>query len=411
MKYGLIGTSLGESLSPFIHGYYGNSEYETLQVPEEEFEDFMVRRDFLGINVTMPYKKKVIEYLDRISPEAERMGSVNTVLNEGGALIGFNTDYFGLKELLDGKDIDLDGRRVMILGTGGAAEMARALAMDEEAISIHMLRRDGSGFDENAEIVINATPVGMHPNIFEHIDLTACRRLEAVVDMVYSPVRSELCIWAMSRGIKYAGGLYMLCCQASYSHELFFDEKVPREKVADCFGRCLEMRENIVLTGMPSCGKTKYGKMLSEALERPFFDTDGAVEEMCGKSIREIIETEGEEAFRAYESEAVRNVSLEKGAVISTGGGAVLSKENIYNLRKNGRIYFIDRPLCELEPSESRPLSDDLLKLEILYNERYGLYLDSCDVQIATGGTDEETVFSIGEEWKEHILFEESDYI
>lgn len=411
MKYGLIGTSINESLSPFIHNFYGNNDYELKTICPDNFEDFMIKRDFLGINVTMPYKKKALEYLDRISPDAQRMESVNTIINENGALIGFNTDYFGFKELLDGKDICLSQKRVMILGCGGSAMMVRDFAIEEGALSVHMLKRDGSGFDPDAEIIVNTTPVGMFPNIFEHIDVSNCKNISAVIDIIYTPIRSELCIWAMSHGIKYVGGLYMLCSQASYSHEIFTGIKVPRLKVSDCFGECLNKTENIVLIGMPSCGKSKFGKILSKKMNRSYFDSDEEIEKKYKKSVCDIIEKDGEESFRLYEKDIIKELSTKKGAIISTGGGVILSKENMYNLRKNGRIYFIDKPLEQLEPTPSRPLSDDLLKLEILYNERYGLYLDNCDVQIAASGTDEQTVFAIGEEWSEHILYEESDFV
>lgn len=411
MKYGLVGNGISQSPSPFIHSFYGNDEYEIFDCDEKGFEDLMIGRDFLGINITKPYKKAAMEYLDRISPDAERIGSVNTVINEDGAFIGFNTDYFGLKELMEGAGIELFEKRVMILGCGGAAATAQILAMDENALSIHMLKRDGSGFDEDAQIIINATPVGSYPGIFEHIDISRCRSAEAVVDMVYSPIRTDLCTWAMSKGLKYAGGLYMLCCQASYSHEIFRDEKVSREKVADCYGALLARDENIVLTGMPSCGKTTYGKQLADTLGRPFYDTDTEVEKAAGKSVREIFESDGEEAFRALEKKAVKDLSMKKGAVISTGGGVVLDSENMLNLRKNGRIYFIDKPLTMLEPSDTRPLADDYMKLEQLYNLRYGIYLDACDVEIRAEGNDEQTVYSIGTEFNEHILFEESSYI
>lgn len=411
MKYGLIGESLGQSHSPRIHALFGNPDYELLEIKEEDLPAFFEKRDFKGINVTKPYKIKCMDYLDEISPEAARIGCVNTILNEDGKLIGFNTDYFGLKELIDYNGIEIEDRRVLILGTGATAKTARTACEDLGATGIHMLGRTSGTPMPDASVIINTTPVGTWPDIFEHVDVSQCSVAEAVVDAVYNPLRPDLVIWAQKMGMKAVGGLYMLVSQASYSHEIFTGEKISREKASEVYGQILFENENIVLTGMPSSGKTTVGKMVADALGMDFVDTDALTGEIAGKKVPDLIKEDGEEVFRAFEAEAVKKASALSHTVIATGGGVVLFEENMENLRKNGRIFFLDKPLELLFPSEDRPLSSDSASLEKLYRERHDIYMETCDSLICAEGADEFTALAVENDFHDYILYAESGYI
>ena len=396
MKYGLIGERLGHSFSGEIHALLGEYEYELCEIAQDDLDGFMRARDFLGINVTMPYKTAVMPYLDWIDGPAREIGAVNTVVKAGGKLCGYNTDYYGIMMLLvDRARIDAKGKKAAILGTGGTSKTALAVLTSLGACEILRVSRgkkDGSiSYEElysehsDVEIIVNTTPVGMYPNIYEcPVDLSKFENLIGVIDVVYNPINTALVQDARKRGIRAEGGLYMLVAQAAVASELFLDENgaTSPSDIERIYEKIKAKKENTVLVGMPSSGKSTVGRLLAERLGRRFVDTDELITEGIGMSIPEYFERYGEAAFREVECEVIREISAESSLVIATGGGAVLREENVSNLKKNGKIYFIDRPIDALIPTDDRPLSRDRSALLELYEKRYPIYCSLCDVRI-----------------------------
>ena len=393
MKYGLIGEHLGHSFSADVHSMLADYKYEIREVPKEELDAFMTARDFTAINVTIPYKEAVLPYLSFISDEAKAIGSVNTVVNKNGALYGYNTDFFGMSAQIDKMHLDLRGRKTVILGTGGTSKTALAVAKSLGANPvITVSRTKGEGvidYEElkrnhtDAEIIINTTPVGMYPdNTSTPIDVSLFERLEGVIDAVYNPIRTQLVIDAQRKGIKAEGGLYMLVAQAAYASEIFLGKKHTKEKINKIYGKIKRKKENIVLIGMPASGKTTIAKLIAKEISREVIDVDKEISKLKEMNVREIFDTEGEEAFRTYESEVIANISLQNNSVIATGGGSILRKENVDALKQNGILFFINRPCDRLMPSVDRPLSQSREAIEKLYSERYEKYLEAADVVI-----------------------------
>ncbi len=406
MKYGLIGERLGHSFSRIIHERLGDYEYELCELKKEEVEGFIKRRDFLGINVTIPYKETVIPYLDYIDEAAREIGAVNTVVNRGGRLYGYNTDFYGMKALIERLGIEVSGKKAVILGTGGTQKTARATLRALGAGEILITsRRAGEGvitYEElyrehtDAEIIVNTTPVGMYPKGgVSPANVSKFDRLVGVIDAVYNPLSTHLILGARERGIPAEGGLYMLVAQAIRAAEIFLDKKYQGTVLDEIYSEIYEKKENIILIGMPSSGKSSVGRRISELLGREFLDTDSLIKENVGMEIPEIFKTLGEEKFRDYESEAVREAAARGGIIIATGGGAILREENIRALRSNGRLYFIDRPLECLIPTADRPLSSDRAAIEKRYKERYPIYTAVCDEHIDGGGTQDEVAMRI----------------
>ncbi len=390
-KYGCIGKKLTHSFSKEIHARLADYEYELIELAEDKVGDFLIKRDFSAINVTIPYKETVIPYLDSIDTGAAKIGAVNTVVNRGGRLCGYNTDYYGMCALIDKIGIDLADKKVLILGTGGTSKTARIVATDLGAAQILVVSRHGSeesgtityadavARHADADVILNTTPVGMYPNCgAKPIDLSAFPRLCGVVDAVYNPLRTQLVLDAQKRGIPAEGGLYMLVMQAVAAVERFLDTTLPQTAGDKVFREILGTKENIVLTGMPGSGKSTVGRLLS-ADGFAFVDTDAEVEKRCGCTIREFIHTKGEKAFRTLEAEVIRDVSQENCRVIATGGGAILREENVRALRQNGRIYYLDAPLFRLIPTDDRPLADTKEKLTALYTDRLEKYKNTAD--------------------------------
>jgi len=399
MKYGLIGEKLGHSFSKEIHNKLFDYDYELKEIPKDKIDSFLKEKNFKAINVTIPYKETVIPYLDFISDTAKEIGAVNTVVNKDGKLYGYNTDFLGLKSLIDKNNILLEDKKVLILGSGGTSKTALAVAKSLNAKQVLRVSRQKSEdlitYDEaiknhnDAQIIINTTPCGMYPNIYAcALDISGFEKLEGVVDAVYNPLRSKLVCDALNRGIKAVGGLYMLVAQAAYAAEKFIDAKVDFSKVDLIFNDLQRAKQNVVLVGMPGCGKTTVGKILAEKLNFGFIDTDDLIVEKYG-NITEIFKNFGEKVFRDYETEVIKEASALQGKVIATGGGAVLRKENIDLLKENGKIYFLDRPLDKICATPGRPLSSNREDLEKRFNERYGIYCSCADCHIMDSGTAE----------------------
>ena len=406
MKYGCIGARLGHSFSPEIHAMLGAYDYRLHEVAENELASFLHTRDFRGINVTIPYKQAVIPYLDQISDTAAAIGAVNTIINRDGVLYGDNTDFYGLRSLIQRMGLNLLGKKVLILGTGGTSRTAHAVAESLGAAEIYLVSRHpgaGSiGYDEairshaDADILINTTPCGMFPDAEAcPIDLSHFTCLQGVVDVIFNPLASQLVLTGRERGIPAQGGLYMLVAQAAAASALFTGVPVGLEKTEAIYQRLLRQKQNIVLIGMPGSGKTSVGRVIAEKLGRSFADVDEMIVAKAGKSISDIFAQDGEEAFRAMESNAIREISVQTGMVIATGGGSILRRENVRHLRLNGRLVLLDRPLSSLLPTEDRPLADSREKITALYQRREPVYRSCADVVAPGEDTVKETASAV----------------
>lgn len=398
MKYGLIGEHLPHSFSAFIHGKIGGYSYSLWELTPAELGAFMQKKDFAGINVTIPYKQAVIPYLDEISPTARAIGAVNTVVNRGGKLYGYNTDIGGLSALIQRCGVSLSGKKVLILGTGGTGKTAHAAASLGGAAQIQKVSRGGKdgavSYEQavelysDAQLIINTTPCGMFPNCGDMpIDPALFPKAEAVIDVVYNPLRTKLVQQAQGLGIKAEGGLYMLTKQAVLASELFLDTKYKESVTETVFAATLGAKENIVLTGMPGSGKTTVGGILAQLTGRTLYDTDVYLEQKHGMPVSEMFSRYGEQTFRDWETTAVKELSANSGCIIATGGGAILMQENVQSLKQNGRLYFLDRPLESLLPTADRPLASTADAIKQRYTERYAMYLSTADTVIAVNGT------------------------
>lgn len=408
MEYGLIGKSLCHSFSPEIHRLFGDYEYGLFELAPDELDGFFRRRDFHGINVTVPYKEAVLKYLDEVSTEAAEIGAVNTIINRNGRLCGYNTDFFGLCALVEHEKISLEHRSVLILGTGGTSKTAAAVCRHFNAKSVLKVSRTPKNgeisYEEAAkmpqtEVVINTTPVGMYPDTEEiPIDVSMFPNLCGAVDAIYNPLRTSFVLKAGETSTA-AGGLYMLVAQAAAAAELFTGRSIPQEKIEHAYKTVLRQKENIVLIGMPTAGKSTVGRIIAEKLGKSFFDSDELAAALEGKSIPGIFAEGGENAFRKIEHRAIALLSKQRGAVIATGGGAVLREENMAALRKNGRLYYLERPLEALSADENHPLSQTAEQLAALFTARKPLYEKYCDTKITVTGGAEETAAAVLEDF------------
>ena len=411
MEFGCIGEKLGHSYSAEIHDAISAYDYKLREVSKEELHSFMTERDFTGINVTIPYKQSVIPYMKETDESAKRIGAVNTVVNKGGELYGYNTDHYGMTSLLLRSSMDLKGMKVLILGTGGTSKTARTVAKDlgaREVITVSRTKSDtsisyGEVYEKcaDADYIINTTPCGMFPNTETFaVDPKKFKNLKGVADAVYNPLRTELIMRARENGVNAVGGLYMLVAQAVRAYEIFTGNTAGNDLSEKIFRKITTDKENIVLTGMPSSGKSSIGKEIAEKLGREFIDTDKLIEEKEGMPIPEIFKKFGEEHFRNTEEAVIEEVSRNaRGAVIATGGGAVLRRVNTDRLKRNGRIYFIDRPLEKLFPTADRPLSSTVEDIVKRYNERMPIYISAADVRIDNNGTTDGAVARICDEF------------
>ncbi len=410
MEYGCIGEHLGHSFSKEIHNALESYDYTLKELTPSELKLFMEKRDFKAINVTIPYKKDVIPYLSYISPEAKSINAVNTIVNKNGGLYGYNTDFYGLKGLIEKKGVSLKDKSVAILGSGGTSNTAVAVAQNMGASVVYKVsRKEKNGYityeelykiAPQIEIIINTTPCGMYPNIgASAVDINKFNKLSAVFDAVYNPLKSQLVIDAQKKGITAVGGLYMLVSQAAFAVAHFTGKKVDLLKVEEIFKKLYKTKMNIVLIGMPGSGKSTIGKALAEKLSKVFEDTDSLIVKSQGTEIPEIFKAKGEKAFREMESEEISLISKTNGKIIATGGGAVLNNVNVERLKGNGRVYFINRPLDEISATSDRPLSSNKEDLQKRFNERYEIYLNSADCIIDGSGTVEEVVKRIEEDY------------
>ena len=413
MKYGLIGGHLGHSFSKQIQTRIAEIEnvkdydYQLVELDKEEFKEFMEKKDFKGINVTIPYKKDVIPYLDEMDESAKAIGAVNTIINVDGKLKGYNTDFGGFLYMVKAHNVHMEGKKVLIIGNGGACAAVKAVCKHENAKDIVIVSRSANrgaiSYDEmytshlDADIVVNTSPVGMFPNIVNApIDVSWFHKLECVLDVVYNPILTRLCFEAQEADIKRVIGLEMLIAQAKYTFEIFENMSFDDSIIDEIKKEMLKDRCNIVLIGMPSAGKTTIGKMLEEKLGKEFFDLDDMIIAKAGKSIPEIFQESGEAGFRAIETEVAIEASKMNNKIIATGGGVVKHKVNMDFLRLNGITIFIDRDIDKLISSDpNRPLSSSKQALQQMYKERYPLYQKYATYVAVNNANIDETVDDI----------------
>ena len=389
MIYGLLGKTLRHSYSKLIHERMADYTYDLYETPEEGLEPLIRRPDMGGFNVTIPYKQTVIPFCDALTPAARAIGSVNPLYHdETGRLIGDNTDYFGFSYMARRAGISFAGRKVVIFGSGGTSLTARRVAADEGAREIVIVSRGGADNYENlarhadAEILINTTPVGMYPkNEGMLAGLSQFPDCRGVLDVIYNPLKTNLILAAEDAGIPATGGLPMLVAQAAPAVERFTGRAVGEDVIEETLSALTREVRNIVLVGMPGCGKSSIGRLAAARAGRPFYDTDEMVVKLAGRGIPEIFASQDEAAFRDLEAQAVAQAARERGGVIATGGGVLLREENRRALRQNSRVVYLERAL-ELLPTDGRPLSQTRSLVDI-YRERLPLFLSAADATVA----------------------------
>lgn len=397
MKYGLIGEKLGHSFSKEIHEYFGNFDYSMKEVPQNEAESFFEEADFEGINVTIPYKILAFDKSE-CDEYAGAIGSVNTVVKRNGKLYGYNTDAIGFFYMVSVAGIDLKGRRISVLGKGGVSKTVVYMVQTMGAKSVEIIKR-GEVPSDDTQVIINATPVGMYPdNDSCLVDITQYKNLEAVVDLVANPIRTKLVCCALDMGLKATGGLPMLVAQAYFAEKIFRGESVgtdlitdeDRRLIEDVYNKLKEQTGNLVFVGMPGAGKSCVGSNIASRLGKEFFDSDAVFENKFKIPAGEYIKQFGESAFRDKESEVIKELAFKSGVVISTGGGSLLRKENILNLKQNGSVIFLQRRLEDLSTYQ-RPLSQNPERKKALYYKRLPIFLKESDIRIQVQRSTQET--------------------
>lgn len=400
MKCGLLGRKLGHSYSPQIHSLMGTYRYDLFEKEPEEVGDFVLHGDFSGINVTIPYKKDVIPFLDGLSPMAVRMEAVNTIIRrEDGSLFGHNTDYFGFSSMVKRSGIEVCGKKVLVLGSGGASSTAVKVLEDLQARVVIISRSGPDNYTNlhrhrDASVIVNTTPVGMYPHTgAAPLNLRDFPCLEGVLDMIYNPGRTQLLLDAENLGLPHENGLWMLVAQAKEAAEYFGGKPLENTVIEKVYKTLSAQMQNIALIGMPGCGKSTIGALLSEKTGRKFADADKLVEALAGKSIPEIFAQDGEDVFRQWETRALAELGKQSGLIIATGGGCVTQARNYPLLHQNSRIFWLKRDLSLL-PTEGRPLSQSNPP-EALYKVRKPLYEAFADLTLENHASPSETVCRI----------------
>lgn len=400
MKCGLLGRKLGHSYSPQIHSYLGSYSYVLFEKEPEQLEDFLKNGDFSAINVTMPYKKDVIPYLDEISPVAQKLGSVNTIVRrKDGTLFGHNTDYFGFSSLVQRSGLMLAGKKVLVLGSGGASNTVVAVLQELGANTVIISRAGENHYGNlhlhrDAAAIVNTTPVGMYPNTgISPVDLSQFPKLEGVLDVVYNPARTQLLLDAEKLGLPCQSGLWMLVAQAKEASEYFTGQKIEDSMIDRIYGKLSGQMQNIILIGMPGCGKSTVAALLAEMLGRKAVDADEEIIRLAGKSIPAIFAEDGEEVFRSWETNVLGSLGKQSGLILATGGGCVTRAHNYPLLHQNGILFWLQRSLEQL-PTDGRPLSQ-VNTPSALYEARKGMYEAFADHIIDNNGSPEETAAAI----------------
>lgn len=399
MKFGLLGRKLGHSYSPMIFDLMGGYRYDLFEREPEGIEDLLRNGDFDGINVTIPYKKEVLQYLDEIDPLALRLGAVNTIVKRDGKLFGYNSDYYGFRSMLLRTRIDVAGKKALVLGSGGASVTIRAVLEDLGARVVVVSRSGENNYHNlhlhrDAALIVNTTPVGMYPNNgVSPLELSQFPELEGVLDLIYNPARTQLLLDCERYGIPGWSGLWMLVAQAKQSAQWFLDQELPDSLISDIHRKLRDRMENIALIGMAGCGKSTLGRQLAKETGKQFVDADAEVERLAGKTIPEIFADDGEEEFRRLETAVLAELGRRSGLVIATGGGCVTRERNYPLLHQNSRIIWIKRAPGKL-PTAGRPLSQKTAP-GLLYDQRRPLYKAFSDAAIDNDGTRGEALTQI----------------
>ena len=399
MKTGLLGRKLGHSYSPQIHAHLGDYRYELFEIEPDDVGTFLMTGDFDAINVTIPYKQDVIAYCSELSDAAKRIGAVNTIIRRpDGSLIGHNTDYFGFLSTLERSGLNFNGKKAVIIGNGGASKPVKAALDDLGADTVVISHKDNTpdnlAFHADAAILVNATPVGMHPNNgISPVNLDLFPHLEGVFDLIYNPSRTKLMLDAKQRGLLVINGLWMLVAQAKESSEWFTGSAISNRVIEPIYQALSRQMENVVLIGMPGSGKSTIGRALAERLGREFVDADTEITKAAGMTIPNIFALSGESGFRQIETKVLNDLGKKSGLVISTGGGCVTQERNYPLLHQNSKIFCLNRNLEQL-PTDGRPLSQKG-NLEEMYRIRKPMYDHFADYIIDNNGDLNETVSQI----------------
>lgn len=405
LRTGLLGRRLAHSLSPQIHAYLADYPYDLIEREPEDVENFLIRESYDAFNVTIPYKKTVLPYLAEVSEEARAIGAVNTVVRTARGLLGHNTDYYGFSCMLNRAGIDPYGAKVLVLGTGGASLTVHAVLKDMRAGEAVEISRTGENNYTNltrhadADLIVNTTPVGMYPDC-GHAPLTldGFPRLRGVLDLIYNPRRTALLMDAAARGIPCADGLSMLTAQAIRACELFTAVRMPDGADDIVYRGISRGMTNLVLIGMPGCGKSTVGRLLADTLGRELLDTDVLIEQAAGIPTRVLLERDGEACFRELEHAVLCGAGARLGNVIATGGGVVTRRENLAPLKQNGVVIFLDRAPDRLQ-TEGRPLTIRH-GVEALYRQRLPFYRMFADATVDANGSPEETAANVLRIWE-----------
>jgi len=399
-RFGLLGEHLSHSMSPALHALYSDYAYDLYEVAPGELDSFLRRTDLSGMNVTIPYKKAVIPYCTKLSRRAARIGSVNTLIRCSDGWYGDNTDYAGFCAMLSHAGYSPKGKKGLVLGSGGASVTVQTALRDMGTAEIVVVSRSGNDHYQNlerhadAQLIVNATPVGMFPLPEEKLlDIVDFPRCEAVFDLIYNPLRTELLGSAERCGVSAENGLYMLAAQAFDSAEQFLGHSLPRNMMEQAWKELSSRMQNIVLIGMPGCGKSTIGKRLADRIGKPFFDADEEIEKQAGKTPEQILTSEGERVFRDMESAVISVLSRRTGSILAVGGGAVLREENRNALRRNGRIIWLQRATEKLATA-NRPLSQGV-GVEALFASRREIYADLADAAVDNNGEIEITLDNV----------------
>jgi len=405
MRCGLLGRKLGHSYSPQIHRFFGNYPYDLFEKEPQDLESFLKSGDFTALNVTIPYKKDVIPYCSELSPRAARLGAVNTLVRRAdGTLIGHNTDFFGFASMITHSGLTLAGKKVLVLGSGGASATVVSVLREQEAFPVVISRSGKNNYTNiarhaDAAAIVNATPVGMYPNTgFSPVDLSIFPNLEGVLDLVYNPARTQLLMDAQARGLTACNGLWMLIAQAKEAAEWFTGKQFSNDLLPVIHASLRSQMENIILIGMPGCGKSTVGRLLAQQTGRRFVDADTAITEAAGKPIPEIFSQDGEDAFRTLETQVLTELGKQSGLVLATGGGCVTRACNYAPLHQNGTVFCLERAIHKL-PTDGRPLSQSNSP-DALYRQRKPLYEQFADHHVDNNATAQDTVAAILKHWE-----------
>lgn len=412
-KFGLLGKSLKHSFSKIIHEDISNIKYDLINLDEIELEKFLKNKDFIGVNVTIPYKEKVIPFLDECDKICQETQVCNTIVNKNNKLFGYNTDYVGLCYLFDVNNVFVENKKVLILGNGATAKTTAYFLVNRKAKQVTLLARNNKNNADllenyqkylDYEIIINATPVGMYPNVENSLlKLNEFQHLEAVFDVIYNPLKSKLLVEAEKYQIKNFNGLAMLVCQAVFANHYFTEQNYALEIISLEIKRLTYLLTNIVFIGMPGVGKSTIGKQLAKRLKRKYVDIDEIIVLQEQKSINEIFNDFGEKYFREKEQEIIKQYSLQQGLVICCGGGVVLQEQNIENLKRNGKIILLNRDLDKIIIDNQRPLLKNKNDLKLLFEKRWDLYKKSCNIIVDNNASIEEAVNLVEEKFYESI--------